>query len=169
MLVWDYLCLMEFLVDHTFFFFRHIEESLIFLFLYFEIYDVGCLTEIRNSLFFPIFNGFWALQVRRFVSHLTRVNGIDPLVKHHVESRNDDSIKWKHLLALCAGNSLVTGEFPSQRPVTRSFMFSLICAWTNGRVNNRDDGHLRRRRAHYDGTVMGNVSDILWIFSIKTS
>ena len=35
---------------------------------------------------------------------------------------------WRHqmktfcaLLALCAGNSLVTGEFPSQRPVTRSF------------------------------------------------
>ena len=34
---------------------------------------------------------------------------------------------WRHqmdtfsmLLALCAGNSLVTGEFPSQRPVTRS-------------------------------------------------
>ena len=25
------------------------------------------------------------------------------------------------LLALCAGNSLVTGEFLSQRPVTRSF------------------------------------------------
>ena len=35
---------------------------------------------------------------------------------------------WRHqiktfssLLALCAGNSLVTGEFPAQRPVTRSF------------------------------------------------
>ena len=35
---------------------------------------------------------------------------------------------WRHqmetfsaLLALCAGNSAVTGEFPSQRPVTRSF------------------------------------------------
>ena len=35
---------------------------------------------------------------------------------------------WHHqmetfsaLLALCAGNSPVTGEFPSQRPVTRSF------------------------------------------------
>ena len=25
------------------------------------------------------------------------------------------------LLALCAGNSPVTGEFPSQRPVTRNF------------------------------------------------
>ena len=35
-----------------------------------------------------------------------------------------DVIKWKKnsaQLALCAGNSPVTGEFPSQRPVTRSF------------------------------------------------
>ena len=39
----------------------------------------------------------------------------------------DDSW-WRHqmetfsaLLALCAGNSPVTGEFPTQRPVTRSF------------------------------------------------
>ena len=36
--------------------------------------------------------------------------------------------RWRHqketfsaLRALCAGNSLVTGEFPAQRPVTRSF------------------------------------------------
>ena len=36
---------------------------------------------------------------------------------------HDDVIKWKHfpLLALCEGNSPVTGEFPSQKPVTRSF------------------------------------------------
>ena len=37
---------------------------------------------------------------------------------------HDDVIKWKlfsALLALCAGNSPVTGEFPAQRPVTRSF------------------------------------------------
>ena len=25
------------------------------------------------------------------------------------------------LLAICAGDSLVTGEFPAQKPVTRSF------------------------------------------------
>ena len=39
------------------------------------------------------------------------------------EFTHDDVIKWKHsaLLALCAGNSPVPGEFPSQRPVTRSF------------------------------------------------
>ena len=58
------------------------------------------------------------------------------------------------LLALCAGNSPVTGEFHSQRPVTRSLMFSLICALTNSWVNNRDAGDLRRHRAHYDVTVV---------------
>ena len=42
---------------------------------------------------------------------------------------------WRHqmgtfsaLLALCAGNSPVTGEFPSERPVTRSFdVFFDLC------------------------------------------
>ena len=29
-------------------------------------------------------------------------------------------------------------------------MFSLICAWTNGWVNNRDAGDLRRHCTHYD-------------------
>ena len=68
---------------------------------------------------------------------------------------------WRHqmetfsaLLALCAGNSPVNGEFPSQRPVTRSFDVSLICAWINAWVNNREAGDLRRHCAHYDVTVM---------------
>ena len=41
-----------------------------------------------------------------------------------VNMDHDDIIKWKHfllLLALCTRNSLITGEFPSQRPVTWSF------------------------------------------------
>ena len=33
-------------------------------------------------------------------------------------------------------------------------MFSLICTWTNGWVNNRSAGDLRRHRAHYDVTAM---------------
>ena len=68
---------------------------------------------------------------------------------------------WRHqmetfsaLLALYAGDSPVTGEFPVQRPVTRSFDVSLICAWINGWVNNRKSGDLRRHRAHYDVIVL---------------
>ena len=53
------------------------------------------------------------------------------------------------LLTLCAGNSPVTGAFPTQRAVTQSFlMFSLICAWINGWANNREAG------AHFDVAVM---------------
>ena len=58
------------------------------------------------------------------------------------------------LLAICAGNSPVTGEFPAQRPVTRSFEVFLIYAWMNGRVNNREAGDLSRHRAHSDVIVL---------------
>ena len=57
------------------------------------------------------------------------------------------------LLALCAGNSPVTGEFPAQRPVTRSFDVSFDLR-LNKRLNNREAGDLRRHRSHYDVTVM---------------
>ena len=35
-----------------------------------------------------------------------------------------------------------------------SLMFSLICTWINGWVNNREAGDLRRHCAHYDVIVM---------------
>ena len=35
-----------------------------------------------------------------------------------------------------------------------ALMFSLICAWIKGCVNNREAGDLRRHHAHYDVTVM---------------
>ena len=60
------------------------------------------------------------------------------------------------LLAICAGNPTVTGEFPAQRPVTRSFDVSFICARINGWVNNREAGDLRRHGPHYDVIVMAS-------------
>ena len=65
---------------------------------------------------------------------------------------------WRHqmetssaLLAICAGNSPVSGEFPAQRPVTRSFdVFFDVRVW----INTREAGHLRRYRIHYDVIVM---------------
>ena len=42
----------------------------------------------------------------------------------------------------------------TQRPMTRSLRFSLICAWINGWVSKYEAGDLRRHCAHYDATVM---------------
>ena len=58
------------------------------------------------------------------------------------------------LLVICAGNSPVAGEFPAQRPATRSFDVFFDLAWTNGWLSNRDAGDLRRHLAHYDVIVM---------------
>ena len=51
---------------------------------------------------------------------------------------------------------------PCKRSLTRqrrgALMISFICAWTNGWMNNRVVGYLRRYRAHHDVTVMGTSS-----------
>ena len=53
------------------------------------------------------------------------------------------------------------GEFTGHRWISPHkgrwrgvLMFSLICDWINGWVNNLEAGDLRRHRAHYDATVM---------------
>ena len=45
-------------------------------------------------------------------------------------------------------------DFPHKGQSRGALMFSLICAWTSGWVNNRDAGDLRRHHVHYDVTVM---------------
>ena len=58
------------------------------------------------------------------------------------------------LLAICTGNSPVTGELPAQRPETQSFNVFFDLRLKNGGVNNGEAGNLRRHRAHYDVIVM---------------
>ena len=55
-------------------------------------------------------------------------------------------------LALCAGNSPVNS--PHKGQWRGALMFSLICTWKNGWVNNGEAGDLRRHRRHNDITVM---------------
>ena len=61
---------------------------------------------------------------------------------------------FSSLLAICAGNSTVTVEFPAQSQWRGNLMFSLICVWLNGWVNNGKACDSRRHRGHYDVTVM---------------
>ena len=70
---------------------------------------------------------------------------------------HDEVIKWKHFprnwpfvrgIHRSPVNSLHKGQW------RRALMFSLICAWINDWVNNREAGDLRRHRAHYDAILM---------------
>ena len=58
------------------------------------------------------------------------------------------------LLAICAGNSPITGEFPAQRPVARGYYVFFDLRLNKLLINNRAAGDLKRRRAHYDVIVM---------------
>ena len=70
---------------------------------------------------------------------------------------HDDVIKWKHFSCYW---SFVRGihrspvNSPHKGQWRGALMFTLICYWINGWVNNREAGDLRRYRAHYDVTVM---------------
>ena len=61
------------------------------------------------------------------------------------------------LLALCVGNSPVTSEFPSQRPVTRSFdvFFDLCLNELLSKQSSYDD--LRFHGAYDDVTVIWKI------------
>ena len=63
------------------------------------------------------------------------------------------------LLAICAGNSPVPGEFPTQRPVTRSF--DVYFDLRPNKVNNGEAGDLRRNPAHYDVIIMQNCFGLM--------
>ena len=73
---------------------------------------------------------------------------------------HDDVIKWKHFprnwpFVREIHRSPV--NFPHKGQWRGALMFSLIYAWMNDWVNNREAGDLRRQHGHYDVIVMGTL------------
>ena len=64
---------------------------------------------------------------------------------------HDDVIKWKHFPRYWPRRPV---NSPHKGQWCGALMFSMICAWINAWINNREAGDLRRHRAHYDVTVV---------------
>ena len=96
-----------------------------------------------------------AFQRKQFLIECRCLAVVWNIVEESITGGHDDVIKWKHfprywpfVREICA----VTGDFPAQRPVTRSFddFFDL-------RLNKRlskQAGDLRGHRAHLNVIVM---------------
>ena len=70
-----------------------------------------------------------------------------------------DVIKWKHFpryWPFVRGIHRPPVNSPHKGQWRGALMFSLICVWINGWVNNGEAGYLRRYRTHCDVTVMLN-------------
>ena len=77
----------------------------------------------------------------------------------------DQMETFSALLAICAVNSPRKGQWRG------ALMLSLICAWINGWVNNREAGYLRRHRhrnVYADPRTWINQNKSLWHFEAGT-
>ena len=80
-----------------------------------------------------------------------------PSIKSQTIQIHDDVIKWKHFpryWPFVRGIHRWPVNSPHKGQWRGALMFSLICAWINGWVNNGEAGDLRRHRAHYYVNVM---------------
>ena len=83
--------------------------------------------------------------------------------KIDVDWSHDDVIKWKHFprsWPFVRGIHRPPVNSPHKGQWRGALMFSLICVWINGWVNNREAGDLRRHRGHYDVIVMTGIFQI---------
>ena len=113
------------------------------------------------QVYFPVkINPVVFLTYTNNVRHLTTATSdtnFIKITKFPFHCFHDDVIKWKHFAR----------NWPFVRGIHRSpvisphkgqwrgaLMFSLICAWINDWVNNREAGDSRHHRDHYDVIVM---------------
>ena len=78
---------------------------------------------------------------------------------------HDDVMKWKHFppyWPFVRGIHRSPLNCPHKGQWCGALMFSLICVWINGWVNNREAGHLRRHRSHYDVIVIMSLQTGTW-------
>ena len=115
----------------------------------------------------------WMLSLHRFNNPFYLIWTCSDIYLPH-----DDLIKchfpcyWPFMLGILW--SPVTS--PHEGQWCEAFMFSLICAWINGWVNNREAGDLKCHHAHYDVTVMQMticmdkyIIDVLWCIRVMQS
>ena len=82
---------------------------------------------------------------------------------------HDDVIKWKHFprhWLFVRGVHWSPVNSPNKGQWRGALMFSLICVWINGWVNNREVGDLIRHRAHYDVIVNTSIYIVFSRYSI---
>ena len=85
-------------------------------------------------------------------TNLFKILNIHPITGPYMMTSSNGNI-FRVTGPLC-GKFTGPGEFPHTGQWRGALMFSLICVWINGWVNNREAGDSRRNRGHCDVIVM---------------
>ena len=117
-----------------------------------KVKEVNCMEE-KSCTVSCLFN--WPAEVSHFTYADISITGHMNDIK--MPSTNDDVIKWKYYpryWPFVLGIHWSPVNSPHKGQWRGALMFSLICAWINGWVNNGEASDLRRYRTHYDVIVM---------------
>ena len=109
--------------------------------------------RLWQKCFLPFSESFMSIDNKLWLLPHLRIFGNDTIIAWWLHQMKTFSM----LLALSAGNSPVRGIhrwIPLTKARRGAFMFSFVCARTNGWVNNRDAGDFRCHCASYDITIM---------------
>ena len=125
------------------------------------------MDPIRIFLFFQIYlYRVWPISYKLFylgaLSTPQQHKATKPWWRHQMET-------FSALLAICAGNSPVTGEFPAHKPVTRGFDVFVDLRLNKRLSKKREAGDFRCHRALYNITVMieTTLCEILYTYIRK--
>ena len=97
----------------------------------------------------------------------------ETLIPSDMNPEHDDVIKWKHFpryWPFVRGIHRSPVNSPHKGQWRGAVVFTLICVWVNGCVNNREAGDLRLYCAHYGVTVMEAYKNtiIVMVYPIKS-
>ena len=82
-------------------------------------------------------------------------------------SMHDDVMKWRHFprnWPFVRGIHRSPVNSPHKGQWRGALVFSLICVWINGWVNNHEAGDLRHHRTHYVVVVMATSEVVIFLF-----
>ena len=115
---------------------------------------MDCVLLNESIVFSAIFNWSLFVRVQLTIYKSALVSKINlSLNRRRVTLCHDDVIKWKHFPRYCFFVRSPVNS-PHKGQWRRDLMFSLICVWINGWVNNHEACDLKRYRTHYDVIVM---------------
>ena len=109
---------------------------------------------VKMTMFDQTLHSIWTWKFTMTIERFRATSGIYGLGNlSHVSWWRHQMETFSALLAICAGNSPGTGEFPAQKPVTRSFDVSFDLR-LNKRLSKQSWGWWFEALSHYDVTVM---------------
>ena len=122
-------------------------------------WDAKSLNELSNRSFYDAIRYKYEYEYSFLVTEIASKlwNIVCRAVHDTITGIQDGDIKWKHVpryRPFVRGIYWSRVNFPNKAQWRGASIYSLICAWTNGWVNNRYAADFRRNRAHYDVTEM---------------